>query len=183
VGSLCCCSGKQNCCGSPQPPHQNVEVSDPAKPDLTGLAGRASLVLLPRTPASTRPQGRKHPPSRWAANAFPRISLPIFRLMSGAYISATKSREAVALFQIPSLIGNYRDDGDLTAHPFHPSFMLQSGTHTLRFTHRPLHGHVCGCRQVVRRLRRCLLNPKNIRSRAILPEHESVGSASVSRLP
>jgi hypothetical protein len=58
VDSLCCCSGKENRCGSPQPPHRNVEVSDPIKPDSTGLIGRASPVLLPRTPASTCPQCR-----------------------------------------------------------------------------------------------------------------------------
>jgi hypothetical protein len=46
VGSLCCCSSKENRCGSPHPPHRNVEVSDPTMPDSTGSVGRASLVLF-----------------------------------------------------------------------------------------------------------------------------------------
>ena len=86
VCSPCCCSSKENCCGAPHPPHQNVEVSDPPKPDSTGLGGRASLLLLPRTPASPRPQGRRH--HRPGCFAFPAVlaTQPSYGKVNGAIL-------------------------------------------------------------------------------------------------
>jgi hypothetical protein len=54
---------------------------------------------------------------RWIVKAI----LPGIVITERSYKAASKRRNAVALFSVLPLVGNYRDAGDLAAHPFHPS--------------------------------------------------------------